>query len=95
MKSNLNVLFYLGDVMPSNVGFSAKDFDQDTSDGFCSQLFKGGWWYVSCHGANPNGLYLKGNHSTYANGVNWHSFRGLYYSLKTIEMKLKIKIKDL
>ena len=71
--------------------FSTRDFDQDTSASSCSQSYKGGWWYTNCHSANPNGLYLRGNHASYANGVNWYSFRGFRYSLKTFEMKLRKK----
>ena len=75
----------------SGARFSTRDFDQDTHPSSCSQSYKGGWWYTSCHSANPNGLYLRGNHTSYANGVNWYSFRGYYHSLKTFEMKLRKK----
>ena len=73
--------------------FSTRDFDQDTYPNSCSKLYKGGWWYTNCHATNPNGLYLRGNHTSYANGVNWRSFRGYRYSLKTFEMKLRKKMK--
>ena len=71
--------------------FSAKDVDQDTSTDSCSQLYKGGWWYAACHTANPNGLYLRGSHQSYADGINWRSFRGYRYSLKKIDMKIRRK----
>ena len=71
--------------------FSAKDVDQDAHTGSCSQQYKGGWWYANCHAANPNGLYLRGSHQSYADGVNWGSFRGHYYSLKKIDMKIRRK----
>ncbi|KAI0231690.1 Ficolin-1 [Lamellibrachia satsuma] len=66
--------------------FSTKDRD---STGHCVQEFKGGWWYKGCHGANLNGLYLRGSHASYADGIEWLTFHGLLYSLKKVEMKLR------
>ncbi|XP_078355798.1 ficolin-1-like [Oculina patagonica] len=65
--------------------FSTKDNDRNN----CAKRFKGAWWYVGCHKANLNGLYLEGAHSSDADGVNWVAFRGYYYSLKRTEMKVK------
>ncbi|KAL9969900.1 hypothetical protein ACROYT_G022173 [Oculina patagonica] len=70
--------------------FSTEDHDNDSfNNGSCAQVFKGAWWYSECHYSNLNGLYLKGSHSTFAVGVNWHHFRDWYYSLKRTEMKVK------
>lgn len=85
---------YTGDagnaMLFNNIAFSTKDADHDThSVAHCSQLYKGGMWYTNCHGANPNGLYLKGEHKSYADGINWKPFKGYYYSLKFIEMKFR------
>ncbi|NP_001082604.1 ficolin-1-A precursor [Xenopus laevis] len=56
-----------------NFSFSTKDRDNKSN---CAHTFKGGWWYETCHYSNLNGLYLHGNHTSYANGVNWSTGRG-------------------
>ena len=69
--------------------FSTKDADNDAYHDNCAQLFKGGWWYKSCHYSNLNGQYLSGNHDSYADGINWYHWRGYHYSLKFAEMKIR------
>ena len=70
--------------------FSTKDRDNDiNNDDNCAIQFKGAWWYNGCHCANLNGLYLSGPHSSYADGINWTSWKGVYYSLKFTEMKVR------
>lgn len=71
--------------------FTIKDRDNDKDGNNCAVTFKGAWWYVACHGSNLNGLYLKGAHESYADGVEWSSFRGQHYSLKSTVMKLRSK----
>ena len=39
----------------SNMYFSTKDRDSDTSAGSCAIEYKGGWWFNACHHTNPNG----------------------------------------
>ena len=71
--------------------FSTKDVDNDADGGACARLYKGAWWYGSCHNANLNGQYLGGVHTSYADGVNWKHWKGYYYSLKFVEMKFREK----
>lgn len=74
--------------------FSTKDEDNDAWSDHCAREFKGAWWYRHCHRSNLNGLYLNGSHSSFADGVNWKSFKGHNYSLKRAEMKVKPKCKQ-
>ena len=67
----------------NSLRFTTNDRDQDThATSNCATLFKGGWWYNACHGANPNGFYLGGATDQYATGVVWSLWRGYHYSLR-------------
>ena len=70
--------------------FTTRDQDNDIwRDHNCAIKFKGAWWYKRCHQSNLNGLYLRGNHSSFADGVNWKDWKGHHYSLKRTEMKMR------
>ncbi|XP_033895430.1 ficolin-1-like [Acipenser ruthenus] len=71
----------------NNMPFSTKD--QDVSLSKCPETYKGAWWYNDCHSSNLNGLYLKGSHVTYADGINWSSGKGYNYSYKYTGMKIR------
>lgn len=74
----------------SNYSFSTKDIDNDTHlESSCAQMFKGGWWYSACHSSNLNGQYLKGDHTSYADGINWAASKGYHYSYKYVDMKIR------
>nr|XP_039256391.1 fibrinogen C domain-containing protein 1-like [Styela clava] len=84
-----------GDSFSSHNGFyfSTKDRDNDNSGVNCAMLYKGAWWYRSCHSSNLNGHYfIGGNHDSYADGIEWETWKGFYYSLKFTEMKIRIKL---
>ena len=69
--------------------FSTKDSDNDNWNKNCSQIYKGAWWYNKCHHSNLNGFYYNGAHKSYADGIEWYSWTGHYYSLPFTEMKIK------
>ncbi|PIO16664.1 hypothetical protein AB205_0214450 [Aquarana catesbeiana] len=80
-----------GDSMTYHNGmqFSTLDQDNDPDTRHCAQDYKGAWWYNQCHFSNLNGLYLPGNHGTYAVGINWRYGKGYNYSYKQSEMKIR------
>ncbi|KAF6031752.1 hypothetical protein EB796_009959 [Bugula neritina] len=69
--------------------FSTSDHDNDVYGDACAVKFLGAWWYAACHYSNLNGKYLNGAHASFANGVNWKTWKGYNYSLKTTEMKFR------
>jgi ficolin len=79
--------FSTGDSMAKHYGraFSTKDRDNDTSRGNCAAMYKGAWWYHSCHDVNINGLYL-GN-KVDNRGMRWTIFKGRQ-SMKTTSMMM-------
>nr|XP_039259693.1 ficolin-2-like [Styela clava] len=94
-KYTLSVGGYTGDAGDSLSGhndqrFTTKDQDNDSYSRNCAVSFKGAWWYFKCHSSNLNGHYFKGGvHKSYADGVEWSSWKGVYYSLKVTEMKIR------
>lgn len=75
--------------------FSTIDRDNDVWSGNCARKFSGAWWYSACHNSNLNGLYLRKNHTSFGNGINWFHLRGYHYSLKNTVMKVRAKDKRL
>jgi hypothetical protein len=80
-----------GDSLSAQNGyqFTTKDVDQDTHPDNCAVLFKGAWWYTTCHSSNLNGAYLNGPHESYADGVEWYAWTQHYESLTKTEMKIR------
>ncbi|XP_030000125.1 microfibril-associated glycoprotein 4-like [Sphaeramia orbicularis] len=70
--------------------FTTYDKDQDTWDYNCAQHFIGGFWYGSCHGANPTGMYAPNGALPFDNvQALWSTFKAPNYSLKRINMKIR------
>ena len=54
--------------------FSTKDADHDSSQGSCSILFHGAWWYAHCSDSNLNGQYYQESETPpHYGGVVWQS----------------------
>ncbi|XP_053472330.1 microfibril-associated glycoprotein 4 isoform X2 [Ictalurus furcatus] len=84
-----------GDSLSYVNGRDFATFDKDPT-GNCAETNSGGFWYYgyswysyACHYANPNGLYKYGTVGTVNTGIMWQSWKGNYYSLKTIVMKIR------
>ncbi|XP_039362016.1 ficolin-2-like isoform X2 [Mauremys reevesii] len=73
----------------NHMPFTTQDCDNDQYSGNCATSFKGAWWYQECHWSNLNGLYLRGAHESYGDGVNWRTGKGHKYSYKVSEMKFR------
>jgi hypothetical protein len=71
------------------MAFSTKDSDNDTYSASCAVQFKGAWWYKKCHDSNLNGFYHHGAHKSFADGINWRTWKGYHYSLKSTSMKIR------
>ena len=80
-----------GDSFLNTLGYQFSTFDQDNDvySGNCAVQFRGAWWYSACHASNLNGFYYGGPHASYADGVEWYTWTGHQYSLKSSEMKIK------
>ena len=71
--------------------FSTKDRENDLNPReHCAMMYKGAWWYRSCHHSNLNGLYLSGQNNS--QGVRWKTFHihAEKHSLRYSEMKLRL-----
>jgi ficolin len=82
----------IGNSLPARgTKFSTVDMDNDAWKNNCAKRFSGAWWYSACHNSNLNGLYLKGEHESFGNGVNWYHWKGYHYSLKLSVMMIRAK----
>jgi len=78
----------------NGMAFSTKDRDNDVWGKDCAGEHRAAWWYRTCHDSNLNGIYFQGHYTgrvnnAYAHGCVWKTWRGYYYSLKTVTMKIR------
>ncbi|UYV65822.1 hypothetical protein LAZ67_3005564 [Cordylochernes scorpioides] len=96
-KYRLHLSLYLGgtggDSLTghNNLQFTTRDCqnDKNGAGANCALIFKGGWWYNACHSSNLNGLNLNGPHESYADGIEWYTFKQHHNSLVWTEMKIR------
>lgn len=87
-------IFLVGDSMSSVNGvekadgemFSTFDNDHDSSNKHCASQGRSGWWYGDCTYGSLNGDY---DNNGNRRGINWGTFRGISYSLKTSRIMLR------
>ncbi|XP_077976774.1 ryncolin-1-like [Styela clava] len=82
---------YQGQPLHQGRPFTTKDADHDIVSYNCADTYKGAFWYGNCHAANLNGLYINGGNAKYGISVTWKAWKGYYYSLKFVEMKMRQK----
>ncbi|KAH9504361.1 Ficolin-1-A [Bulinus truncatus] len=79
----------------NNQKFSTPDIDNDL-DGrkSCARIYQAGWWFSHCTGvtnhlnANLNGRFIF-SRDYYGQGVIWKNITSPYYSLHSVEMKIR------
>ncbi|XP_071138378.1 fibrinogen C domain-containing protein 1-like [Mytilus edulis] len=82
-----------GDSLSYSNGMKFTTSDQKNNPhtwyGNCAEYFHGAWWHKTCHHSNLNGGYLAGDHASFADGMNWYTWRGLRYSYKSTRMMIR------
>ena len=78
----------------NGMAFSTKDRDNDVWVKDCAVEHRAAWWYRACHDSNLNGIYFQGHYTgrvnnAYAHGCVWKTWRGYFYSLKAVTMKIR------
>lgn len=71
-----------------NQSFTTYDLDNDPYGSNCAVVFKGAWWYRTCHESNLNALY-KPNGVLNPDGMCWTATHSDYRSFTFSEMKIK------
>ena len=94
IQSKVTSLFpHLGDSLKYHNEMEFRTTDYDVNG--CASAYKNGWWFRKCHAANLNGAYRHDGGQLVVMdknkniGIQWQDWKGRYYSLKTVEMKIK------
>ena len=70
--------------------FTTKDRDNDYAYYHnCAAMERGAWWYKACSYSNLNGHYFHGGNTHQISGITWSTWKGFYYSMKSVVMKIK------
>ncbi|KAG5854197.1 microfibril-associated glycoprotein 4-like [Anguilla anguilla] len=77
-----------GDSLKYSNGVTFSTFDHG-SYSYTADRYHGGFWFTKTVYANPNGLYKWGRHLEARTGILWIGWKGYYYSLKAISMKIR------
>ncbi|XP_034474858.1 ficolin-1-like [Drosophila innubila] len=78
-----------GDSLRKHHGMQFSTYDRDNDrepNKHCAEFYTAAWWYRGCHDSNLAGVY---NTNTTGRGINWRSFRGVEYSLKSAVMLIR------
>ncbi|XP_033638084.1 ryncolin-2-like [Asterias rubens] len=80
-----------GDTMLYHDGqdFTTKDQDNDGYDIAPCARRDGAWWFKDCADTQLNDHYYLQNPVEWTEGLQWNSWKGLYYSLKNCSMKIR------
>ncbi|XP_034471757.1 microfibril-associated glycoprotein 4-like [Drosophila innubila] len=80
-----------GDSLKVHMGMKFSTFDRENDKNVllnCAEFYTGAWWFNNCGDSKLTGKY---NDNTYGRGINWSTFSGWYYSLKTAVMMIRPK----
>ncbi|XP_038061066.1 microfibril-associated glycoprotein 4-like [Patiria miniata] len=69
--------------------FTTRDRDNDSWETNCAQNWKGAWWFDQCFLSHLNGPYFPYGRVQENMGVQWETWKGYFYSLKTCSMKMR------
>ena len=91
-KLTYDYCYCAGDSLVIQNGQKFSTMDKGVNKNLASG-YSGAWWYhpnsrIVAH-SHLTGLYLYGKNNMARKGVNWHHFKGLSYSLKFAEMKIR------